>query len=298
MATSGVDWKRPGMFMFDLGAVETSTGRQTFISWLANNNFGWIVLQCFDGNYPGYLRFQQYIPSWISDARMAGLNVGLWGVQHADPSGDAQRASDQINLWHPDFYIADAEDDYKTDSGGTRANSATFVNAFRSLQPSFKAALTSYGAGSGNNLLGDTTNANAWVFDYKSWYDAGFHFMPQAYYNQSADYRPVLCTRQAKMANWPLSKVHLVVGIYNGGYLSLSGSDYANTWLLETNSDVLGGDRACSPTTAYGFSVFCGGFDSVLTQQDIIDLGAATPTQQYGQLPNAMTTYGDMVWGR
>ena len=53
--------------------------------------------------------------------------------------------------------------------------SKTFVDVFRSLQPTLPAALTTYGAAAAPYVL---------PIDYASWRNAGFDLLPQAYYNQ------------------------------------------------------------------------------------------------------------------
>jgi hypothetical protein len=275
-ASRSNEWKRFGVYIFDLDTIDAglsssgATSRAQFLSWMAANHVGWVACQCFDGDAPGVYKFQSVMGSWRDDIRALGMDFGVWGVHHNDPTSDAARAINQIDTWGPDFYIADAEAEYKTDTGGTRAHSATFVNAFRATKPSFKAALTSYGGAYSPNVIGDCTNAAASVFDYKAWYDAGFHFHPQAYYNQNDVYDPLICVLHAQRANWPLSRVHIIVGIFSGGIRTMHGADYVPL-MRQTDALLPNFGQAVSPQTTYGFSAFLG---DQMIQQDFVDLGA------------------------
>lgn len=295
MAANGIVWKRAGVYFFDLATLDSS--RDTIVNWLRVNNFGWAVFQCFDDAYTGPggpYRFQANMGAWRDAVRGAGLNFGLWGVHHADPTADAARATNQIATWDPDFYIADAEAEYKTDAGGVRANSATFVNAFRSSNPTIKAALTSYGAADPPFAFGDTQDANASVFDYKAWFDAGFHFHPQAYYNQADVLAPLSCVLHAQRANWPLDRVEIIVGIFDEGIRTMTGADYVP--MMEATSSLLGSPgKAVSPATSFGFSAFLG---DEMAQQDFIDLGSAALSKPFAQNRDKTPSYTELIYSR
>jgi hypothetical protein len=57
-----------------------------------------------------------------------------------------------------------------------------------------------------------------WVLpiDFKSWRDAGFDLLPQAYYNQFPKVDSPLSTVQhAERAGWTINRVHPVIGVYH-----------------------------------------------------------------------------------
>jgi hypothetical protein len=261
-------------------------------------HFGWVALQACNGQGGSPVTvFQDYIPGWRDAALARGMEFGIWTVLGPSPSADATAASSQIELHGATFYIADAEDDYKTDAGGTRANAATFTAAFRALQPGIKSAWTTYGAAAGDNLLGDATNSAAGVMDFKSWLDAGFDVLPQAYPNQDAIYEPNLCTRHWARANWPVDRVHLMIGMYDPADLigpgTFRGSDYV-TKLAATAANIPGSGKACAPDTAYGFSVFLG---DCMEQVDFDALMEAM-FEQFCRDPRRPASYRDTVWSR
>jgi len=293
MATRGNIWKRPGVYFYDIARVNAS--RDTLIGYCRDNGFGWVCLQCHNGNT---LVFQDYIAEWRNAILKAGLDFGLWGVAQSDPSAEAALGDAQIRKWRASFWIFDAEDTHKTDTGGTRAFSATYVSAFRALQPTIKSALTSYGAASGDNLLGATNDVNASVFDYKSWYDAGFQFHPQAYPNQDPIYEPNLCTRHAFRAGWPAGRTNLIVGLYNAtldGPGVYSGANYVTKLQATAADSVPGSGKACAPDTAYSYSCWIG---DCMVQQDFIDLGNARASAPLGDDRNGRPSYADLVWAR
>ena len=220
LPTAAEVFTEAGVIMFDL--TGNAAAMDDILDYAADNHFGWVCLQCFDGTT---LIEQTQIPLWKAGIQSRGMRFGLWGVQHTDPSGDAGRADSQIDLWGAEFYIANAEAEYKTDTGGTRANAGTFCTAFRAAQPNIAAALVTYAAtGNEVSVLGDTTVAAAGVMDFKAWYDAGFHYLPEAYASDPL-WAPDRVLRHARRAKWPMSRIHLVLGIYAGGS-TYDGADY------------------------------------------------------------------------
>jgi hypothetical protein len=262
---------------------------------MKENHFGWATLQVFNGDT---LQDVNYIEAWRDELRFNGLGFSIWGVLLTDPEGDADRANAAINLYKPDFFIANAEDAYKTDSGGVRARSATFVTDFRTMQPSIKAALSSHGAASGENVFGDVTNADASVFDYKSWYDAGFHWMPQAYVNQDAAYAPNLTVRHARRANWPFRYVHPTIGIYGIPNVITDtpthrADDYRpmlQAFDGDTNLNGIVGSRY----RGYGWSCF---HITSMIEQDFIDMGKYAVEDKAARGPRVPSSYYDVVTG-
>lgn len=165
-------------------------------------HFTWIAFHVSDGLWPLGID-----PMWIDVMRAHGLKVGAWGTAEQHPLIDAALGDLAVRTYGLDFYIADAERPYETNvNGGWR--SKAFVDTFRRLQPNLPAALVTFGAAPAPWVL---------PIDYATWRDAGFHLLPEAYYNQYAVYRPDLTVQHAERAGWPASLVHPVIGVY-GGY--------------------------------------------------------------------------------
>lgn len=236
----------PGAFFFDISPSPLSD-LSNRLDALAEAGFKWCAAQAFDDTA---LIEQAAMGAFRDGVRARGMYFGIWGVHHDDPSGDATRASSQIDLWGADFYIANAEIEYKVDGPGTRAHSATFVNAFRALQPDIAAALSTYGAIANEiGVLGDITDVNGGVMDLKSWYDAGFHVMPQAYASDAV-YVPDRVIRHFRRCRWPFSGIHPTLGIFIGG-ATYDGADYRTMIVDETNSEYEYEVRADSPRALY-----------------------------------------------
>ena len=138
-------------------------------------------------------------PEWVTRFIMAsGLPVGGWTTLEGNAQSDAAFAVSQLKANGLSFYIADAENPYQ-DKGGA---SQQFVTAFRKLEPTMTAALSSFCDAQGIGLA--------------SWAAAGFAFLPQAYVNDfGAGVSPAACVR-ASTAYFPLSAIHPTVGSYHG----------------------------------------------------------------------------------
>jgi len=169
---------------------------------LEANHFTWIAFHVNNG------LVQSDVPlDWIDVFREHGIAVGGWGYEDSKPLIEAVLADLAVRRYGLDFFIADAESPYEqTKKLHGWGRSKTFVDTFRSLEPTLPAALTTYGAATASWVL---------PIDYASWRDAGFDLLPQAYYNQfpKAD-RPDMTVAHSVRAGWPLDRVHPVLGVY------------------------------------------------------------------------------------
>jgi hypothetical protein len=188
-----------GVFIDNPGNLPGPWG---LVASLEANHFTWIAFHVNNG------LVQSDIPGdWLDVFRAHGIAVGGWGYEDGKPLIEAVLADLAVRRYGLDFFIADAEAPYEQTKklhGWTR--SKTFVNTFRSLEPTLPAALTTYGAA-----------AAPWVLpiDYASWRDAAFDLLPQAYFNQFPKaYRPDMTVAHSLRAGWPLDRVHPVIGVY------------------------------------------------------------------------------------
>jgi len=188
-----------GVFVDDPGNLPGPWG---LAAQLEANHFTWVAFHVTNG-----LNQLELDPMWIAVFRAHGISVGGWGYEEEHPLIDAVLADLAVRRYGLDFYIADAEAPYEQTKrlhGWKR--SQAFVKVFRSLQPTLPAALTTYGAAEGRWVL---------PIDYKSWRDAGFELLPQAYYNQFPRvYRPDLTVAHSIRAGWAIDHVHPVIGVY------------------------------------------------------------------------------------
>src|SRR5207302_1833233 len=105
--------------------------------------------------------------------------------------GEAKLAAQLVTKWGFDFYVADAENEYKYSLGPGMfspeqfGRSKRFVTAFRALQPRLPAAISSYG------------RADLCDIDWQAWRDQGCVYLPQAYWNEDAIYQPSACVTGA-----------------------------------------------------------------------------------------------------
>ena len=169
---------------------------------LEASHFTWVAFHLTNG-----LDQLELDPMWVDVFREHGISVGGWGYEEEHPLVDAVLADLAVRRYGLDFWIADAEKPYeqtKKIHGWKR--SRTFVDVFRSLQPTLPAALTTYGAAAGDFVI---------PIDYASWRAAGFELLPQAYYNQFPRvYRPDLTVAHSVRAGWTIDHVHPVIGVY------------------------------------------------------------------------------------
>jgi hypothetical protein len=188
-----------GVFVDNPGNLPGPWG---LVTALEANHFTWIAFHVNNG------LVQSDIPGdWIDLFRAHGIAVGGWGYEDGKPLIEAVLADLAVRRYRLDFFIADAESPYEqTKKLRGWARSKTFVNTFRSLEPTLPAALTTYGAATAPWVL---------PIDYASWRDAGFDLLPQAYYNQFPKAsRPDMTVAHSVRAGWPLDRVHPVIGVY------------------------------------------------------------------------------------
>lgn len=155
--------------------------------------------------------------AWLQPFREAGIKVGGWGYNQTEPEQEAALVSGLVGQYGLDFYFANAEAEYEAFKGDA-SRSARFAGAFRTHLPQLPAAVSSYG------------RADMEAIDWPAWRDRGFHFLPQAYFNEREMWEPSLCVEGAVKAQWPKEMVHPTIGAHgprppdNRG---LSASDYA-----------------------------------------------------------------------
>ena len=215
-APQRMSWEAAGAFVWH----EQDISPEALGQELRDNGFGWVALFANDG-----LSEDAVVDDWITRFRNAsGLSIGGWGVLRTNPVEEARLVSSLIMRYGLDFYVANAEAEYSY-SGADGADpvrferSRQFVSAFRTLQPTLPAAISSY------------CRADQHDIDWGAWRSAGFAFLPQAYVNDfGAAASPGVCVRAAQ-PYFPASLVHPTVGMYPGVRRSLSGKSY--TRLLE-----------------------------------------------------------------
>lgn len=214
------------------------------------NGFGWIAVQIADGETA------LASPSdWVARLRaVSGIPVGGWSVLRDHPDAEAQLAATLLGQDHLDFYIADAEREYGYTEGAAHSlahqqRSREFVAAFRALEPTMPAALTSYCRPDEHDL------------DWGAWAAAGFAFLPQAYVDQlGTDGAPAACVAAA--APWfPRSSVHPLLGLFTGAYPTPTPAEYAGLLAQAgtTGFSLFPLEYADSPTFAgYGAAILSG----------------------------------------
>jgi len=200
-------WQKAGVLVWHAGAFPPGAFAQT----LRQNGFGWVSLQAHDGLSTMSENDTNLASGWAQGYRAAGIAVGAWGVARTQPEPEAAFAADLVRQHGFDFYIVDAEAEYKYTapdgswSGEAYGRSQRFVAAFRARLPNLPAAISSYG----RTDLAD--------IDWGVFRDAGFAWLPQAYWNEFEIYQPSLCARAAVGNGWPLSRVHPTLGLWGGG---------------------------------------------------------------------------------
>jgi len=197
LAPSPSLWNQAGVFVDNTQAFDP----RLLVAGLEEGGFAWVAFNVHDG-----LTETPVDPEFVRLVRQAGFVTGAWGVERDQPEQEASLAARIVGEWGYRFYIADAEDAYKADTGGDIARSATFVDAFRARAPDLPAALSTYGAAPAPFVL---------PIDFASWRQAGFELLPQAYFNESAIYRPDRTIAHAVRAGWDPRRVHPIVGVYH-----------------------------------------------------------------------------------
>jgi hypothetical protein len=207
-----MSWDEAGAFVWH----ESDVSPEVLGHELRDNGFGWVAVFLHDG-----LTADPVEDDWIARFRRAsGLFVGGWGTLRTQPVEEAALASSLVTRYRLDFYIADAEAEYGYSGTGAPdqerfRRSQKFVAAFRQLEPSLLAGLSSYCRPDQHDI------------EWHAWSSAGFVFLPQAYVNDFGPAAaPQTCVRAAR-AFFPVISVHPTIGMYPGISGSLQAGTYA-----------------------------------------------------------------------
>ncbi len=200
-------WREPGVWVANADAFPGPHA----IAKMKAAGVKWVTLQIADGTSLNEQTQRQLQHGFIQQLRAAGLKVGFWGVNRTEPEAEAKVMAAQCKQWGADFFIANAELEYKyTSADGSPSaeaygRSQRFVKAFREASPEIPAALSSYG------------RADMADIDWKVWRDAGFDWLPQAYLNDFATCDPALTVEGGVKAGWPKDRIHPTLGLWGGG---------------------------------------------------------------------------------
>jgi hypothetical protein len=208
-----MSWQSAGAFVWHEADVDPGIlGAE-----LRDNGFGWVAVFLHEGTTEDPI-----VDDWVRRFRLAsGLPVGGWGVLRSQPRREAELADSLVRRYGLDFYIANAESEYEYSGpsgfdGSRYKRSRRFVEAFRALQPTLPAGLSSY------------CRADMHDIDWAAWRDAGFAFLPQAYVNDlGAMATPAACARGAQRF-FSDADVHPTIGMHPGVRSSLSAATYAS----------------------------------------------------------------------
>jgi hypothetical protein len=224
-------WAGAGAFIWH----ETDVAPEALGLQLRANGFSWVALRTHDG-----LDIDPIEGDWVRRFRAAsGLSVGGWGVLRTEPEREAELAHGLLDEYGLDFYIANAEAEYKFSNDDGQSNerfgrSQRFVERFRALEPETPAAVSSY------------CRADRADIDWKVWRGSGFVFLPQAYVNDlGSAISPAACIKGAA-AFFPPDVVHPTIGVYSSqgeattpeGYAALlhdAGTVGFSVYLAETH---------------------------------------------------------------
>lgn len=194
-----MSWSGAGAFVWH----ETDVAPETLGLQLRANGFSWVALRIHDG-----LDSDPIEGDWVRRFRAtSGLAIGGWGVLRTAPEREADLAHRLLDHYGLDFYIANAEAEYKfsNDDGPSSerfGRSQRFVERFRALEPETPAAVSSY------------CRADRADLDWKAWRGSGFVFLPQAYVNDlGSAISPAACLEGAA-AFFPPDAVHPTIGVY------------------------------------------------------------------------------------
>jgi hypothetical protein len=207
-----MSWTGAGAFVWH----ETDVDPEALGLELRANGFSWVAVRIHDG-----LSVDPIEGDWVQRFRAAsGLSIGGWGVLRTEPEREADLAHRLLDHNGLDFYIANAEAEYKfSGDDGTSAErfgrSERFVERFRALEPDTSAAVSSY------------CRADRQDIDWRAWSTNGFAFLPQAYVNDfGSAASPEACAVGAA-AFFPIDAVHPTVGMYMGQGEAPSPERYA-----------------------------------------------------------------------
>jgi hypothetical protein len=197
-------WKRAGVFVAFRGLDPVQLGRT-----LKASNFSWAIVPLHD---PAHLMDRL----WIEQLRAQGILVGGWAYLGKEPEADAARYSRMLRDYGLSFFVANAEAEYKSDTGGDYERSARFVKAFRALEPEMPAALSSYGyLGDWSKMGSAEDRTKMRVFDFAAWRDGDFRWLPQLYWQSYEEYEPVRAVQWAIAKGWPKDWIHPTIGLYD-----------------------------------------------------------------------------------
>ena len=192
-------WAGAGAFIWH----ETAVAPEALGSQLRDSGFSWVAVLIHDG-----LSVDPIEGDWVRRFRAAsGLSVGGWGVLRTEPEREADLAHQLLDYDGLDFYIANAEVEYKfsNDDGSSSerfGRSQRFVERFRALEPDMPAALSSY------------SRADRQDIDWRAWNDSGFAFLPQAYVNDLGSAASPAACAEGAAGFFPAEAVHPTVGMY------------------------------------------------------------------------------------
>jgi hypothetical protein len=216
-------WSKAGMWVV---APPTTFPASAFGQRIKDHGFTWVALQIMDGTT---VHEEAQWPAWIAAWRTYVPYVGAWVVNRIDPIAEADLAADKLVQYGFDFFIANAEAEYKysqpTFCGPCFDRSSQYVARFRSKLPTMPSAMSSFG------------RVDLADIDWRAWRDGGFHFLPQTYWNDSPIYQPQSCVERAihyvrpedpkKTPFWTPDLVHPTIGLWGGGAGTyVSGAQY------------------------------------------------------------------------
>ena len=200
--SSGMSWAGAGAFVWH----ETDVAPEALGAQLRANGFSWVAVLVHDG-----MAVDPVEGGWVRRFRAAsGLPVGGWGVLRTEPEREADLAHGLLDHSALDFYIANAEAEYKLSGDDGRSaerfgRSQRFAARFRALEPDTPAAVSSYCRADRQNI------------DWKAWRGAGFAFLPQAYVNDFGSAASPASCAEGAAAFFETDVVHPTVGMYAGG---------------------------------------------------------------------------------
>lgn len=131
------DWPlRKGMYVWQLPrSASGSPGRLVDMALAAG--LEWLCFKVHDGATV----YNGEIGPWVEACRQVHIDVWLWGYSYGnDPTGEARMAATRCLQYGARGYLIDAEGEYK----GRPAQATTWVQTFKSLQPTVLLGLSSY----------------------------------------------------------------------------------------------------------------------------------------------------------
>jgi hypothetical protein len=143
--------------------------------------------------------------------RDVGIKVGGWGWHEVQPELEAVIARTHINTYALHFWIANGEAVWKPDD-------ARFVKDGPERFAAHFAAQLGLAGKSGLpvawSVLGAAVPPNVYGYDYRAFTSRGWHILPQAYPQQSPEYKLSTCIDHAVKRDVPLELVHPTIANY------------------------------------------------------------------------------------